>query len=978
MELHERLHQFLREWYYAELMKTSNEKNPSLTVDFNELDRFDPVIADQLLEMPEKVLADFQKAVAEFDIPTEEKINIRIRNLPERRQIRIRNLRAEHIGKMISTDIIVKSASEVKPQISEAIFQCPECDKMITVPQDSVMIQKPSMCDCGRRGDFPLVGKKMMKGVEPFEITTGEQPSEIAVFLKDDLTTPRMQKKTDPGSRLRIVGVLKELPQRIKGRMTTKLDTYIEANHLETTEIEFEEIDINPEDEAKIIELSRDPNIYERLKASIAPGIHGFEEIKESLALQLFGGVPHVLPDGNRIRGNIHILITGDPGVGKSVVGSSKILHNSKEKLEYTKIGRFIDGLMEKNGVVTKGGTDICLNTDDVKIITLNPLTHKIEWRHPNAFSRHQSPETLIKITTKSGREVIATKDHSFVTMDEHGDVIPIKGSDITTKTYLPIHLNGHKEVMKEIEIPQEKRTTYKQMPNKIKLDWNFGFFLGMFLAEGCAPRGEIFIDSCNAEQKELIKAFAESIGLKAGINDQKVSICSKNLIRFLNKHCYRGNKKSSGKGSGAARKSIPDFCFFAPYKFKVGLLSGLFSGDGYFVNAKPTKSRTKGNLKIGYTTVSENLAKELLEMLSLLGFFAPIRKKKYNYKGGWRVAYEISILGRYAEKFLNEINIIGKKPNIERFSQKDAFDAIPCGNLLYDVVRSLGYSRRLVDDSLGRRTFAAMMRTIRSRNKIGRRRLERIYEELVIEADKQKNTKVVEKLEKISKIIGSDVVWDEVKTVEEIPSTERWVYDISVDGNETFVINNIVVHNTMLLKLISAVVPRGKYVSGKGVTGVGLTASVRKDEVIGGWVLEAGALILCNKGLIAIDEFDKISRDDQVAMHEATSVETVSIAKASIVATLPAQTAVLAGANPKLGRFDRYRPITEQLDIPETLLSRFDLKFALMDKPDRAQDEKLVEHVVLSRTVPEAVTPEINLNLLRKYIAYAKKNEKI
>ncbi len=983
MELYDRLHQFLREWYYADLMKAAGEEKPSLTVDFSELDRFDSSIADMLLEMPGTVLEEFQKAVSGFDIPIDEKITVRVRNLPERRQVRIRNLRAEHIGKFLSTDVIVKSASEVKPQISEAVFQCPECDKMTTVPQDSTLIQKPASCDCGRRGDFPLIGKKMidirwLKGVEPFEITTGEQPSEIAIFLKEDLTTPRMQKKTDPGSRLRIVGVLKELPVRIKGKMTTKLDTYIEANHLETTDIEFEDIEINPEDEAKIFELARDPNIYERLKASIAPGIHGFDEIKESLALQLFGGVPHILPDGNRIRGNIHILITGDPGVGKSVVGSSRILHNSNDKLEYTEIGKLIDELIEKGVDVKKDDVEICLNKAGIRVLALNPKTHKLEWMHPSAFSKHPSPETLIKISTRSGREVIATKDHCFVTLDENCNIVPVRGTEITKRNYLPVPLNGHKEAVTDIEIPQEKRTNSIRIPEKIKLDWNFGFFLGMFLAEGCAPRGEIFIESNNSERKNIIKSFIESTGLKARTRNKRITISSKNLVRFLNNVCYKGVKKSSGKGSGAKRKSIPDFCFFAPYDFKSGLLSGLFSGDGYFTNARPSKGRTKGNLKIGYTTISGHLARELLEMLSLLGFFAVIRKKKYTYKGDSRTAYEITLLGRYAEKFFREIKMIGKKPIIQRFSEKDSFDSVPCGSLLCGVVKSMGYSRRLTEDSQKKRGFAAMMRTVKSRNKIGRRRIEKIYEKLMLEAKNQSNSEALEKLEKIACILNSDVVWDAIKSVEEIPSEENYVYDISVDGNETFIVNNIVVHNSMLLKLVSTIVPRGKYVSGSGVTGVGLTASVRKDEVIGGWILEAGALILCNKGLIAIDEFDKMSRDDQIAMHEATSVETVSIAKASIVATLPAQTAVLAGANPKLGRFDRYRPITEQLDIPETLLSRFDLKFALMDRPDRTQDEKLVEHIVMSRTTPETVTPEINLNLLRKYIAYAKKNESI
>ena len=180
-------------------------------------------------------------------------------------------------------------------------------------------------------------------------------------------------------------------------------------------------------------------------------------------------------------------------------------------------------------------------------------------------------------------------------------------------------------------------------------------------------------------------------------------------------------------------------------------------------------------------------------------------------------------------------------------------------------------------------------------------------------------------------------------------------------------------VGKTQLLKLVSSVVPRGRYVSGTGASGAGLTATVTKNEALGTWMLEAGALILCNKGLIAIDEFDKMNRDDQIAMHEATSVETVSIAKASIVATLPAQTAVLAGANPKLGRFDPYMSIGEQINIPETLLSRFDLKFALRDQPNRIQDEQLAEHIITSRTHPEKIEPPISMNLFRKYIAYAK-----
>ncbi|MAH42399.1 AAA family ATPase, partial [archaeon] len=143
-------------------------------------------------------------------------------------------------------------------------------------------------------------------------------------------------------------------------------------------------------------------------------------------------------------------------------------------------------------------------------------------------------------------------------------------------------------------------------------------------------------------------------------------------------------------------------------------------------------------------------------------------------------------------------------------------------------------------------------------------------------------------------------------------------------------------------------------------------------------WILQAGALVLANKGVIAIDEFDKMNEDDQVAMHEAMSVSTISIAKASIVATLPADTAVLAGANPKLGRFDAFRPVSEQIHIPETLLSRFDLKFALKDKPNVETDARIAQHILDIRDSPDVAEPIIEPMLLRKYIAYARKIEKV
>ncbi len=179
----------------------------------------------------------------------------------------------------------------------------------------------------------------------------------------------------------------------------------------------------------------------------------------------------------------------------------------------------------------------------------------------------------------------------------------------------------------------------------------------------------------------------------------------------------------------------------------------------------------------------------------------------------------------------------------------------------------------------------------------------------------------------------------------------------------------------SQLMQLASRMIPRGKYVSGTGVTGPGLTATVvRDEEFLGGWVLEAGALVMSNRSLCCIDEFSKVAPQDQVALQEAMSMETISIAKASIVATLPAQTAILAGGNPKLGRFDPYIPIREQIEINDMLLSRFDLKFVLKDIPNPDLDEKIADHILKMRHFQEEeAIPVIEPGFLRKYIAYCR-----
>ncbi len=196
-------------------------------------------------------------------------------------------------------------------------------------------------------------------------------------------------------------------------------------------------------------------------------------------------------------------------------------------------------------------------------------------------------------------------------------------------------------------------------------------------------------------------------------------------------------------------------------------------------------------------------------------------------------------------------------------------------------------------------------------------------------------------------------------------------------------------VAKSQLLRYVASVAPRGIYTSGKGTTAAGLTAAAVKDDFAGGrWVLEAGMLVLADGGMAVVDELDKMSPDDRLAMHEALEQQTVSVAKAGITATLNARCPVLAAANPKWGRFNPAKGIAEQIDLPPTLLSRFDVIYSITDRPDEGRDRSLAGRILQSHREGEtrgAVLSDDVMagaggapfapDFLRKYVAYARRN---
>jgi replicative DNA helicase Mcm len=1014
--------QFIEIHCLAELLETIRKGQNFFNVDFIAMSKHSPELADLLLEQPEEVLKACELAISNFDLPKEIKqFHIRFQNLPEKHKIFIRNIRSEHINKLLVIEGTIRQKSDVRPQVTAARFECPSCGNVMNVLQLDSKFKEPSRCGCGRKGKFRLLSKELIdvQGIVLEEVTKdlegGAQPKRINILLKQDLVSPMSDKKTNPGTSIQIVGILKEVPIILRsGGQSTKYDLLVEANNVIPLEEDYSAIEITPEEEEMIKKIAEDPQVYKKLATALAPGIYGHQKIKEALILQFAGGVKKVRDDGVITRGDIHVLLIGDPGAGKTIHGSSNIALSDGT---YCTIKEFVDKKFTQNGEYQE--------YTHASVPSLNGLA-KAE-KKPIAGIWKRKAEQLYKIKTKTGKELICTETNPLFTAIP-GSVKATKTKELVVGRWiaLPRHIHIH-GTRQEIRIQNKPVTITPDLAR----------FFSYILAESYCLYNEAkkkYVIEFTNENDALVSDFMEIVSQQFNYTPKIYSYkkaCKK--VYVMNKEILHDLFILEPKiFKNSFEKTIPQCIMKSPSSVVSAFLSAFFECDGYV-------EKKHG---LGITLASKEMIEQIQHLLLRFGIVSHTKAvKKYatnTIQKKQRTYWKLTIYGTHARIFAKKIGFLSQEKNtcLQEIVVRDDnpnLDVIPHLSTILPAVRS---KLRMTQENMNipRSTYQHFEKGDRNPS---RKSLQKIVnalrirvcelllilqkaEEISLESNREifhasqqefsamigcsqtlvsqyEQNKILkeedfdytilkekvrtilddevlfQQLNNLSLLATSNIFWDQILSIQPYHDSEEYIYDLHVDGTHNFIANNIYVHNSQLLKRSAVVAPKARFVSGKGVSGAGLTAAVVKDEFLSGWSLEAGAMVLANKGILMIDEMDKMSDDDRSAMHEGLEQQTISISKANIQATLRCETTILAAANPKFGRFDPYEPIAKQINMPPALINRFDLIFSIKDLPDKDKDEELAHFILTLHKKHQTEEVEVHTDLLRKYLIYAR-----
>ncbi len=1024
-----------RLFYYDKIREMEREGVRSLKIAYNDLLVHDPKLAEEIVLNPEECIQVGEEILKSILAQTNpeylERLNqVHLRIVDMTEKLPLRSLKTEHLGLLSCFEGIVIGVTDTKPMMIRANFRCVSCgerNQIVDFPEG--IYNPPYQCrneQCQRKGSLQLQleksvfidWQKITLQERPEELPPGQLPQSLTIHVLDDLVD-----QARPGDRVGVVGILKPRASRLlkRGQLAT-YTKFFQGISIDKEIAEYIDLDISEEEELKIIDLSKSPYIIEKIRDSLAPSIYGHDLVKEAIATLLFGGTLKETPDGIKLRGESNILLIGDPGVGKSQIlkfitklapraiyttgkGSTAAgltaavirdqdtgeitleagalvladqgiamvdefdkmraddrvaIHEAMEQHSYhpsfeltlsngTKvaIGSYVDNLFIKY-------SDLKVNGINCEILPLDHLQESLfscdfdEFFHQKVshISRHGAPKYFVKLDYSNGRDIIVTPEHPiFVFQDEHIDELP--ADQVKINTFIPASRNvafSKEEVLLDTNISLGRKKV--NLPSH--MNESLTRFLGYFAAEGYSYKGssmEIGLSNTDPEIiSDMKNVIQESFGILPidNIEDGRVlRIVSKSLYNYLH-HNFPCLMKTS------LEKRIPQQLFSAQESFRIAFLNAAFHGDGSI----ETES-------VAYSTSSKGLAQDYQDLLLSLGIHSRIISSKYLTRVGKeeRTRYKVYVRGDNLRNFTNVIipNLRSNRKLESLIKRSDdrnrSHDVLPpsIGKILRRCLKKLGMKYNGYFQQHLRGNYGITIDVIERYLDSLKERIYFLEKTCFNSADlRQFRERIGYSQAQLARMVGG----------------KRGTVDYVENGGYKLEhrMSVLTLAKTAFLDILTDVKQAIAYI---------------EKLMQFRWLRIKNVEFIYNTGENKIDwVYDvTVNPTKTFISHGLILHNTISIAKAGIVATLNARTSILAAANPRRGRWNPYRDPADNLNLPPTILSRFDLLFVLEDKPHPQEDHDKASHILnLHQSQTLSKDPPIDQDLLRKYIAYARR----
>jgi len=871
-ELVDRFEEFYRDYYrnaIGELAQQYPTEEKSLYVDWGDLYRFDPDLADDVRSKPQQLVEYAEEALRLYDLPVDVSLgqaHVRIENLPEKTGIR--EIRHDHHGRLIAVQGIVRKATDVRPKITDAAFECQRCGTLTRIPQTDGDFQEPHECQgCERQGPFRINfdqsefvdAQKLRIQESPEGLHGGETPQNIDVNIEDDITG-----EVTAGDHVEVTGTLKLDQQGSDREKSPMFDVYMDGMAVSIEDEQFEEMAITDADKREIVELSNEPDLYEKMQGAIAPSIYGYETQKLAMILQLFSGVTKHLPDESRIRGDLHMLLIGDPGTGKCQKYDTKVVTGNGIERE---IGKVVEEHLDDPVEIDDG----YYQEVDIDVLTTGGKTIR-QGRATKVWKR-ETPERMYRIRTASGREIETTPSHPLFVQDG-GGLSPVVVSDLSEGDFIATPRTLSTASDDELDItPEEHYSLDFSFPEHLTRE--LSRLLGYVIGEGHVNGNTVAITNGDEEIIEDVSEIYENLGLNHRIDPHNtrshISVVKHNsfgLVHFL-------RKLEPAILENSAKQRVPDLLFRASTRYKREFLKA-------YVEGECSVSSTEREIMVA------SMSRKLLEGVRSLLLSFGIQSQLHSRSNG---SYRLRISGKHFETYASEIGFVTER----KTSAAQDFVAT-AGNTNTDVIPRVGDTLQRIRETLAlsqhdcgipRSTYQHYERGDRHPSRSTLRRVVSTFEDrlqwlkekradvsdddwdAIIDARNELNVSqsslaagmavtqtaisyyernevvpdggnvagaksvILERIDRalsvatdvrrLRELVDAEVCWDRIESIETVDPDYEWVYDLEVAGTHTYLSNGIVSHNSKLLQYIRQIAPRSVYTSGKGSSAAGL-----------------------------------------------------------------------------------------------------------------------------------------------------------